>query len=448
MDQRTDPMDVGAPPPPSPPGVQLVVDEPLAPPRLVFLAVGQRLSVGREPGLDVVLADTNVSRRHAVLAFDGVAATLEDLGSRNRSYVDERRVEGTAAVRTGDVIRVGGTRISVVRITAAADDSAPSAEAASLGLHESVVARDTASVAVFRLLQRLARSRLPVLLQGETGSGKDVAARELHRQSPRAAAPFIALNCATVAESLAESELFGHEKGAFTGATSRRIGAFEAADGGTVFLDEVGELSETNQARLLRALQDRCITRVGSTTPVPVDVRVVSATNRDLLDDIRAGRFREDLYFRLNGATVEIPPLRARPHDVLPLAERVLAEHGGAGFGPGADEALRRYAWPGNVRELRHAIELALAMGDGVTVRLEDLPAAVRATARPVAKEPGAALRGTVDAAERRVIVTALDHHGWNQTHAARALGITRRALIYRMERLGLKARPSGTGKA
>jgi len=421
-------------------GVRVIVEVPDRPPKLVFVSEGAKLRIGRDEAGDLVLDDANVSRAHAVLSFDGAVARVEDLQSRNGTWVDERRIQGAVALATGSVLRVGHARLVVVLIQGAVPNTAPEEQTTDFG--PDVVARDPATLAAFRLLLRLARSRLPVLLQGETGSGKEVAARVVHRHSPRAGGPFVAVNCATLAETLAEAELFGHEKGAFTGAVARRLGAFEVAQGGTLFLDEVGELSEHNQARLLRALQERCVVRVGSSTPVPVDVRVVAATNRDLLHDIRAGRFREDLYFRINGATVALPPLRARPADIAELATRVLAEHGAAALGPGVLDALTRYPWPGNVRELRHAMEHALALGDGVTVTLDDLPAAVRAAPREgPATDERSALQSRVDEAERRAIVAALDAEGWNQTQAARALGITRRTLIYRMERLGLKPR-------
>jgi len=444
MTEATQPMREGASPPPTV-GVRLLVEEPDAAPRLAFVSEGQRLRVGRDPEAEVCLQDASASRLHAEVAFDGAVATLTDLNSRNKTWLDDRPVEGSARLSTGDGFRVGATRFTVVLVAGSAREPEPAPDAEPLGLGDDVIARDPSSVAAFRLLVRLARSRLPVLLQGETGSGKEVAARVVHRSSPRAAGPFVAINCATLAEALAESELFGHEKGAFTGAAARRLGAFECAQGGTLFLDEVGELSEHNQARLLRALQERSVVRLGSTAPVPVDVRVVAATNRDLLNDIARGRFREDLYFRLNGATVMLPPLRARPLDVVPITERVLAEHGGAALGPGVAELLRRYAWPGNVRELRHAVEHALALGDGRTIQIEDLPAALRgASTPPPAADREPPLQRSIDEAERRAIVGALDASGWNQTRAARALGVTRRALIYRMERLGLKARPGG----
>jgi len=448
MNEATDPMRESSAPTPMA-GVRLVVEEPGAAPRLAFVYAGQRLRIGRGPEMELCLHDTNASRHHAEVTFDGAVATLADVGSRNKTWLDERPVEGPARLSTGDVFRVGGTRFAVVLIAGSTREPEPAPDAEPLGLGDDIVASDPASVATFRLLVRLARSRLPVLLQGETGSGKEVAARVVHRSSPRAAGPFVAINCATLAEALAESELFGHEKGAFTGAAARRLGAFESAQGGTLFLDEVGELSEHNQARLLRALQERAVVRLGSTAPVPVDVRVVAATNRDLLHDIARGRFREDLYFRLNGATVMLPPLRVRPLDIVPIADRVLAEHGGASLGPGVAELLRRYAWPGNVRELRHAVEHALALGDGRTLQIEDLPAALRtASTPPPAAEREAPLQRSIDEAERRAIVGALDANGWNQTRAARALGVTRRALIYRMERLGLKARPGSASGA
>ena len=430
------------------PGVRLVVDEPNGTPRLVFVPSGALLSIGRARDRDIVVADPAVSREHAVVGFDGARATLECHARDGRTRLDGRPIEGLTTLHTGNIIQLGATRIAIVLVTAAPSPATEPDDSAPLGLHEGVVALDPASVAAYRLIVRLARSRLPVLLQGETGSGKEVGARELHRQSPRAEGPFVAVNCATLAETLAESELFGHEKGSFTGATTRRVGAFEAAHGGTLLLDEVGELSANNQARLLRALQDRCVIRVGSSTPVPVDVRVVAATNRDLLDEIRAGQFRQDLYFRLNGATVEIPPLRARQLDIEPLARRVLVEHGGERLGPGVAAALQRYPWPGNIRELRHAIEHGIALGDGRTVTLDDLPAAVRADLAAPLSVADAPLKRRVDESERRAIVHSLDAYGWNQTLAARALGISRRALIYRMERLRLKARPPSASEA
>jgi transcriptional regulator with GAF, ATPase, and Fis domain len=225
------------------------------------------------------------------------------------------------------------------------------------------------------MVRRFAASDLPVLILGETGTGKEVVARALHRHSRRAGRPFVAVNCAALPETLAESELFGHERGSFTGAQARKPGLFEAADGGTLLLDEVGELSASNQARLLRVLQERTVHRVGAVRPTPVDVRVLGATNRDLAVDVARGRFREDLYFRLNGVTLQVPPLRERPGDVLPLARRGLDERGGGYvLAESAAEALRAYPWPGNVRELRNAVECAAATAEGSEIRASTCP--------------------------------------------------------------------------
>ncbi len=209
-----------------------------------------------------------------------------------------------------------------------------------------------------------------------------------------------------------------------------------------LLLDEVGELSATNQARLLRVLEERAVVRIGATTPTPVDVRVVAATNRDLAAELAHGRFREDLYFRLNGVTVTVPPLRERPRDIVPMAERVIAErNAGHTLTPEASEALTRYEWPGNARELRNAIEGAMAVAEGAEIKLEHLPVAVRGKPRPQ-RDEHAPLRSMVDEVEREAIAAALQDHGNNQSHAAIALGISRRALIYKMERYGLKPPP------
>jgi transcriptional regulator with GAF, ATPase, and Fis domain len=345
---------------------------------------------------------------------------------------------------------IGSTRIVVV--ASSRDSVRPETHGPVVGTVASgsdVVAVDPAMVSLLALVRRLAASDLPVLVQGETGSGKEVVARLLHRHSRRAGREFLGVNCAALPESLAESELFGHERGSFTGADARKGGVFERADGGTLLLDEVGELSTPNQARLLRVLQEHTLTRVGGTRAVPVDVRVVAATNRDLLVDVARGRFREDLYFRLNGVTVAVPPLRSRPRDIVPMAERVLAERGGGWhLGQGVAAVLQSYRWPGNVRELRNAIECAIALAEGSELRVEHLPPAVRGDLEPTVGDEPSGLRTKVDDLERRSILAALDAAGWNQSRAAQNLGISRRGLIYKMERHGLKPRPaSGHGE-
>ena len=303
---------------------------------------------------------------------------------------------------------------------------------------------------VFRTIRRVADSKATVLIRGESGTGKELAARAIHALGPRQAGPFVAVNCAGIPETLIESELFGHEQGAFTDARERRIGKFEAASGGTLFLDEVGELAPSVQAKLLRALQERRIDRVGGSEPIEVDVRVLAATNRDLEREVGEGRFRADLFYRLNVVPLELPPLRDRRDDVRRLAahflERARAEagRGPARIGRAAMAALERFPWPGNVRELQNAIERAVALAEGEVLELEDLPRGVVQTGR-VEQLRDAVRSGelgfeeaTADF-ERDLLLDALERSGWNQTRAAELLRVTRRALKLKMDRHGLK---------
>jgi transcriptional regulator with PAS, ATPase and Fis domain len=277
--------------------------------------------------------------------------------------------------------------------------------------------------------------------------------------SDRRDRPFLAVNVAALPETILEAELFGYEKGAFTGADARKVGLFEQASGSTLFLDEVGELKRDLQVKLLRVLQEREVLRVGGTEPVPVDVRVVAATNRDLDEQVREGRFREDLFYRLNVIPIALPPLRGRRTDIPLLAEHFLAKHGESGrvrrIAPEALEALVAYAWPGNVRELESVIERTLLLADNETIGLDDLPPAVRmrralAPGVPV-DVPDEGL--DIEALERRLILRALEKVEGNVTHAARLLGLSRRTLQYRLEKIqgapdGAAAAPDGAAKS
>jgi transcriptional regulator with PAS, ATPase and Fis domain len=301
---------------------------------------------------------------------------------------------------------------------------------------------------VYKLVGKIAPSTMTVLILGETGTGKELVAAAIHRGSPRASGPMIKLNCAALPETLLESELFGHERGAFTGADRRKEGFFEAADGGTLFLDEIGEMPAALQAKLLRVLETKVITRVGGTAEVPVSVRVVAATHRDLHADARAGRFRQDLLYRIGGFTIAVPPLRDRKGEIVPLAEhfvRVAAEEVGRpppALTPEAREALLAYRWPGNVRELENAIERALVLCEDA-IAFGDLPERVREVAQRAGTVPVTGdIQGQLADVERAAIAAALEAHGDNQTRAARALGLSRRALIYKMEKYGLKPPP------
>jgi Nif-specific regulatory protein len=284
---------------------------------------------------------------------------------------------------------------------------------------------------IWRLLARVAPSDSTVLLRGESGTGKEVAARTIHRKSRRAGRPFVAINCATLSETLLESELFGHEKGAFTGAVMRKTGKFEAADTGTIFLDEVGEIPPPLQAKLLRVLQEKEFDRLGGARPIKVDVRVIAATNRDLEGAIRKGTFREDLFYRLNVISCTLPTLRERPEDVPLLASHFAARFGFklgrrvAGFTPEARALLQRYAWPGNVRELSNAIERAIVLGEGDLIRPEDLPETILETpSGSGAKAPVTRFHETVNETKKRLILDAVEQAGGNITKAAELLGL------------------------
>ncbi len=311
---------------------------------------------------------------------------------------------------------------------------------------------------VYALVERVAESPITVLILGETGVGKELVAEAIATgPSTRKDRPFVKLNCASLPETLLESELFGHERGSFTGADRRKIGFFEAASGGTLFLDEIGEFPLNLQAKLLRVLESKKITRVGGTEEITVDTRVVAATHRDLEVEVKAGRFREDLYFRISAFTVAVPPLRDRSDEILPLAEHFLRSVGNSAAGASmadvrlsddAKAALLAHDWPGNVRELRNAIERAVVLQTEGVVTAADLPervkeAGLRAGSWTAATGPDGGMRDQLGAVERNALQRALEAVGNNQTRAAKALGISRRALIYKMEKYGLKPPPN-----
>jgi len=299
-----------------------------------------------------------------------------------------------------------------------------------------VVARSPLMQAVFHDASLIALSESRILITGESGVGKEVVADVIHGWSSRAAGPLVKVNCAAIPETLLESELFGHEKGSFTGAVAQRIGRFQQANGGTIFLDEIADMSPPLQAKLLRVTQEGRFNRVGSNTELQTNARILAATNRNLEEEVKAGRFREDLFYRLNVVELNIPPLRERPEDILPLASAFIAEftQGKARFSSSVADCLGRYSWPGNVRELRNAMERAALLSLGELVLPEHLPAKLRAvteTTAPVEATDAERL-GEI---ERQAIVQALRKHNFNRTETAKALGISRRALIYKLQR-------------
>jgi len=297
-----------------------------------------------------------------------------------------------------------------------------------------VVARSPLMQAVFRDASLVAPSESRVLITGESGVGKEVLADVLHAWSPRAAGPLVKVNCAAIPENLLESELFGHEKGAFTGATAQRIGRFELASGGSIFLDEIGEMSPALQAKLLRVTQDGRFQRVGSNAEIQTNARILAATNLNLDEQVSQGRFREDLFYRLNVVELNIPPLRERPEDILAFAQHFLQQltQGRARLSASVVECLERYSWPGNVRELHNAMERAALLSRGELILPDHLPGRVRTSTQ---QTPAADPR-RLDEIEHQAILQTLRKHEFNRTETARALGISRRALIYKLQRL------------
>jgi two-component system response regulator PilR (NtrC family) len=310
------------------------------------------------------------------------------------------------------------------------------------------------------VIERVASTRATVLITGESGTGKERVARAIHQRSERAAAPFLVVNCGALPENLMESELFGHEKGAFTGAQSKRQGLFRDANGGTVLLDEIGELPQTLQVKLLRTLQERSVRPVGASEELAVDVRVLAATNRDVEADVAAGRFRQDLYYRLNVIRLNLPPLRDRREDIPLLAERFLVRFARemgkdvAGFTPDALRAIERHAYPGNVRELENVIERAVALAGARVIGTGDLPEEV--SGRLGAPEEhlltlgpdGCELDAVLNEAERRLLIAALERTGGVRKAAAKVLGVTFRSLRYRLQKHGLGVETAGMDAA
>jgi len=396
----------------------------------------EALVVGKDPGCDVVLADGFVSGRHLRVERRGGRFHLRDLGSTNGTMLGGARVV-EAEWLPGTTVLVGETELSLE----AGDPAGPEAST-----FEGMLSGDPGMRQVFDLLAKVAAADAPVTILGETGTGKELVARALHRLSARRDAPFIPVNCSAIAETLIESELFGHEKGAFSGADRLRRGAFEEASGGTLFLDEIGELPVDLQPKLLRALEQGEVKRVGATRPFHVDVRIVAATHRDLRSRVRAGKFREDLYYRLCVLPLAVPPLRARRGDVRALAAHFLARAAPRGlplrWSDGALQKLEAYDWPGNVRQLRNVVQRALLFrGEGLEV-----PAAAvtfedtRAAGSGNADDDSLYLRGlTLEDIEREAIRLSLRRHGGKRAAVVRELRIAKSTVMKRIGQWGLQ---------
>jgi two-component system NtrC family response regulator len=335
-----------------------------------------------------------------------------------------------------------------VAMTRLARENARLKEAARVGGGaEELLGTSSALAEVRQLVRQVAATDTTVLITGETGTGKEVVARAIHSASPRAGQPFVAVHCAALAESVLESELFGHERGAFTGAVATKRGRFELATGGTLFLDEIGEISPTVQVKLLRAIETRAFERVGGEAQIETDARFVAATNRDLEVGLREGRFREDLYYRLNVVRIRVPPLRDRPEDIQVLAPHFVHRYGmrmnrpRARLSERALELLMAYRWPGNVRELENVLERALVISEGESIEPLSLPAEIR---EPLPHAPeGKPLQETLDAVERQLLLRALEECDYVQSKAAQRLGLSKSALHYKLTRHGIRTGPS-----
>ncbi len=439
--------------------------------RAIPLPRSNRVTIGRMHTCDIVIDDESVSRQHAAVIVGPQGLAIEDLGSRNKTRVGGRTLGRgeTALLPVGAVVEVG---YATMFVQVGRPPSAPASSASNAPAPSAAIVHDPTMQRLYALLDVIAPSPLNVVILGETGTGKEVFAEAIHKGSARASQPFLRVNCAALSGSLLESELFGHEKGAFTGALGAKEGLFEAADGGTVFLDEVGELPIETQAKLLRVIEYGEVIRLGSVQPRRVDVRYVAATNRDLDQAIAGSRFRSDLFFRLNGFSVTLPPLRKRRKDIVPLARHFLdrAARGRPYLVTAESQAaLEHYAWPGNVRELKNVLERALVLAgapgriDPIHLQLPGAPppdgagevaSGPAATAAPMGYAAGALpgtwpppggsgndLKAQRESWEKQQILQALEKTSGNQTEAATLLGVSRRTLINKIEAYGI-ARP------
>ena len=406
--------------------------------RTVELA-GPEVQIGTGRDCDLVLADPTVSRRHLTLRVDRDGIRIIDAGSRNGTTVDGLRILDAYA-RPDSLLSVGATTLRLRLLDGTID--LPLSTATRFG---GLVGASVAMRRVFAILERVAPTDTTVLVEAETGTGKELVAEALHDESPRSAGPFVVFDCSAVSSSLMESELFGHARGAFTGATADRIGAFEAADGGTIFLDEIGELPLDLQPKLLRVLEGLEVRRVGANTHRQVDVRIVAATNRSLEKEVDAGRFREDLFYRLAVVRVALPPLRERPEDIPLLIEHFAQEAVRRGQPPVQlpDATIRGFlaqAWPGNVRELRNAVARAVSLGVGPAAPdLEASASLPNALAIDLDVPLKTARERMVDAFEELYLVEALKRTGGNVSRAAELAGVNRKFVQRAMKRFGLR---------
>lgn len=397
------------------------------------LREGEPVTIGRASTNDVTIDSPSISRKHVKLLTKPTLRVI-DLSSANGTRLDGSAIEAGVAVPlpVGRVIELGDVGIVVYRVRSVGDPASPA-------IGEGRIVVNEAMKELYDLAAQVAPSDLSVLILGETGAGKELVAEYVHMHSKRAKGPFLRLNCSAIAENLVESELFGHEEGAFTGATKSMPGLLECAAGGTVFLDEIGDLPSAAQAKLLRALESKEVRRVGGRVVRSIDVRFVAATHRDLKAATANGDFREDLYFRLNGIALAVPPLRDRRDEIESLAKAFVRRFSDPPptLSNEALSLLRTYDWPGNVRELRNVMERATVLAADGTILPKHFPAELRTVSAP----SDGSLKSELDTIERQRIVDALAACDGNQTKAAALLGVPRRTLLKRLDRYGI-ARP------
>ncbi len=390
------------------------------------------LRIGGKKENDVVIADDTVSRHHAVIEEKKGQYVIRDLESTNGTFVDGLRVS-EAFLNEGSIIRLGNTELRFIPVEEKIELT-PSKK----DRFGDIVGKSKEMKDVFGILEKVSKTDATILIIGETGTGKELVAKAIHENSNRSKRPFVVIDCSAIARNLIESELFGHEKGAFTGAVSARHGAFETANGGTIFLDEIGELEPDMQPRLLRVLEAREIKRVGGTNIIPVDVRIIAATNRDLSAEIKKNRFREDLFYRLSVININLPQLKDRKDDIPLLIDYFIKANKTRKIKGVAKETLNiliNYIWPGNIRELRNVIERAIALGTSDYIEPKDLIL----TKPQVSEKETADLSGrTLEEIEKSAIIQTLKTHKGNKTTTAKALGIAYSTLYEKMKKYSI----------
>ncbi len=403
-------------------GKEIVIQKPL-------------VTIGTLSENDLVLSDPTISRHHALVEEKSDGYVLRDLNSTNGTFLEGVRIREGYLV-AGSAIRLGETDVTFSPLEERIETVQSSSDR-----FGDLIGVSTPMREVFGILERVAPTDIAVLIQGETGTGKELASRAIHSHSRVTGGPFVVFDCSAVAPNLIESELFGHEKGAFTDAVKSRQGAFELADGGTLFLDEIGELIPALQPKLLRALDQHEVKRVGAEQAVKVNVRVIAATNRDLEREVKAGRFREDLFYRLSAVSIVLPPLRKRRKDIELIAENLLTGISGVvgrsiqGLSPEAAETLKAYPWPGNGRELKNVLGRAAALGGGSRIEVKDLFLSLGEKTDTLEGLSGK----TLEVIEKAAIHATLKSVSGNKTEAAKVLGIAYSTLYEKMKKYGMR---------